>query len=261
MNRLLFVIILLLLINIHLSAQKFARKTSWSEKFSYTGKVDERNWNYFKGKFASEEEFYTDSIGNVFIKGGVLHIVATKDPREGKLCSSGRINTKGKKSFLYGKLELRAKVPMGKSIFPGIWMLREDHGSIFPLGEIDTMEYIDCFGGRQYCTTTHIVEKEPNQKEIRHRHYTIVNADMSKYHIYGFEWTPTCLRFLLDRKEVYKLPKKDAEFWPFDDPYVLILNVAYGSWGAKCGMDDSIFPCEMLIDWIRYYPLLENKLH
>ena len=245
--------------SITLQVQTFAKRPSWSEEFSsflWKSKLDD--WTIHIGKYASELEYYTDDINNVFVRNGKLHLRATPDKREDKVCSSGRVNTLGHKSFLYGKLEVRAKVPMGKGIFPAIWMLREDHPKVFPLGEIDIMEYIECFEGKEYCITTHIVEKDPGKDEIRHKHSKHVETDMSKYHIYGLEWTPTCLRFMLDRNEVYKLEKKDAEFWPFDAPYYLLLNVAYGSWGAKCGTDDSIFPCEMLVDWIRYYPLIEN---
>lgn len=234
----------------------FAKRPTWRQEFTSTKQRPLTNWGIFIGKYSFEDQFYTDSIGNVYIKNGKLHLKATPDKRADKVCSSGRVTTKGYQSFLYGKLEIRAKVPTGKGIFPAIWMLREDHGSVFPLGEIDIMEYVECFEQKQYSTTTHIVEKEPGKKEIRHKHSTRVNTDVSKFHIYGLEWTPTQLRFLLDRKEVYRLDKKDAEFWPFEDPYILILNVAYGSWGAQCGMDESIFPVEMLVDWIRYYSLI-----
>ena len=241
----------------HLRAQeyRFERKCSWQERFNKRGRVDSNNWNYHIGKFSNEEEFYTDSIGNVFVRNGKLHIVATKDIREDKVCSSGRINTLGKQSFLYGKLDIRAKVPMGKGIFPAIWMLRGDHARVYPLGEIDIMEYIECFEGKEYSITTHIVEKQHGLESIRHKHSRNVNADMTRFHIYSLEWTPTYLRFLLDSMEVFRLTKEDAEYWPFDVPYYLILNVAYGNWGAQCGMDDTIFPREMLVDWIRYYPL------
>ena len=114
------------------------------------------------------------------------------------------------------------------------------------------------FKGKEYCTTTHIVGKEPEKDEIRHIHSKNISANMEKFHIYGLEWTPTQLRFLLDRKEVYVLDKKDAEFWPFDAPYVLIMNIGFGSWGAECGIDYSILPKEMLVDWVRYYPLIQN---
>ena len=65
------------------------------------------------------------------------------------------------------------------------------------------------------------------------------------------------LVFLLDGNLCYQFDKKEGEAWPFDKPYYLILNVAYGGWGGSCGMDDSAFPCEMKVDWIRYYKLKE----
>lgn len=235
---------------------KFDKRCSWSEGFKGS-KLNIKNWNYHIGKFDKEKEYYTDSIGNVFVKGGYLHIAATKNSREDKICSSGRIHTLGKQSFLYGKIVIRAKIPTGKGIFPAIWMLREDHPRTIPLGEIDIMEYTGCYEKKQYCTTTHIVDKEPGKKEKRYKHYANVKADMDKFHIYTLEWTPESLVFKLDNKTVYSLNKAEAEFWPFDDPYYLILNVAYGSWGAECGFDNDIFPQEMIVDWIRYYKLIK----
>lgn len=242
-----------------MQAQPFSFNPRWSQEFHGFRKRTLSNWDIYKGPYPTTEHFYTDSIGNLFIQNGYLHIKATADKRGDKVCSTARASTKGLRSFLYGKLEVRAKIPQGKGLVPAIWMLREDHGSVFPLGEIDIMEYIECYDASKYCTTTHIVEKEFGKPEIRHKHSKFVKANMKKFHIYGLEWTPTRLRFLLDRKEVYRIDKQDAEFWPFDAPYVLILNLAFGSWGGQCGMDYSIFPREMLIDWIRYYPLLNNR--
>lgn len=239
--------------------QRFAPKPVWTAEFRSNGTKTLKDWYKLTGPYETSTLYFTDSIGNLYLKNGYLHLKATSDKRDDRECSSAYVSTKGLKSFLYGKLEIRAKVPMGKGIFPAIWMLREDHPKIFPLGEIDIMEYIDCFGGKQYSITTHIVEKEPEKKEIRHKHSKRINTNMNRFHIYGLEWTPTYLRFLLDRKEVYFIDKKDAEFWPFDDPYVLIFSLGFGGWGGECGMDYSIFPREMLVDWVRYYPLLENN--
>ncbi len=254
-----FISFLFLLLPSLVVAQEFSRRPSWRQEFSGWGTKELVGWDFFLGIASPrEQEYYTDSIGNVFIKNGKLHIRATADPRRGMVCSSGRVSTINHKVFLYGKLEVRAKVPLGKGIFPAIWMLREDHPRTLPLGEIDIMEYIDCFNGKQYCTTTHIVEKESGKQEIRHTHSQMVDADMNKYHVYTLEWTSSLLRYKLDGKEVYHVSKDEAEFWPFDDPYILIINVAYGSWGAQCGKDDTIFPREMLIDWIRYYPMIQE---
>lgn len=82
-------------------------------------------------------------------------------------------------------------------------------------------------------------------------------ARLTKYHIYTLEWTPDTLAFKVDGHQVYQLTKSEAEFWPFDDPYYLILGLSYGNWGAQCGMDESILPCEMLVDWIKYYKMIQ----
>lgn len=253
MKRFLLVIISLLYF-LNVSSQIFEKRPSWRQEFKYRGKIDDTFWNCQKKQFNNYKEFYTDSINNIFVKNGKLHLRATSDKRGDRLCSSGRVNTLNKQSFLYGKLEIRAKVPTGKGIFPAIWMLRVDHPRKYPLGEIDIMEYIDCFEGNSFCTTSHIIE-EPNNIEKKHSYTFTKEAEVLKYHIYGLEWTPEQLVFTLDHKEFYRLKKEDVECWPFDSPYYLILNVAFGNWGAKCGLDENIFPKEMVIDWIRYYKL------
>lgn len=240
-----------------LEAQQFSSKPTWSQDFRSWGRKPLDNWNVYKGSFDIEEQYYTDSIGNLYTRYGCLHIKATLDKRHDKKCSSARISSRGAHSFLYGKLEIRARIQTGKGIFPAIWMLRENHSYDYPFGEIDLMEYIDCFDGGKYCTTIHLYDKRSNQEPVHYKHYKYVETDMSRFHIYGLEWTPSYIKLLLDREEVFHLEKKEVEVWPFDEPYLLILNVAYGSWGGQCGMDDSIFPREMLVDWIRYYQLID----
>ena len=246
-----------LLITSPIKAQSYSSKPSWSQEFRTLGRKYLRDWSFYKGTFDIESQYYTDSIGNVYVRNGYLHIKATPDKRSNKVCSSARVSTRGHKSFLYGRFEIRAKIQTGKGIFPAIWLLSEDYPDVvYPFGEMDIMEYIDCFESKQYCLTTHMYGKQQDSGAVHYKHSKNIDADMSKYHVYGLEWTPTFISYSLDKKEIYRLEKKDAELWPFDKPYILILNVAYGNWGAQCGMDDSIFPREMIVDWIRYYPLI-----
>jgi len=239
----------------------FARKPAWSESFNSIKKTPLLDWNIIRQNYPTGNQFFTDSIGNVFLEKGCLHLKATADKRADKVCSSGYVSTKGFKSFLYGKIEIRAKIPTGKGIFPGIWMLREDHGTVWPLGEIDIMEYIECFKKKEYATTIHLTYREKGYKSdpIKYTYSKQKKTNMRRFHIYGLEWTPNKLTFTLDHRPYYSVYKSDLEYWPFDVPYIILLSLGYGGWGAKCGMDDSILPREMLIDWIRYYPLLSNK--
>lgn len=257
---LLFVLFITLVNSGSVYAQTFSRKPSWTQEFSGLRKRPLKDWKFLVQNYPTGDAYFTDSLGNVFIKKGKLHLRATADRRMDKVCSSGYVSTKGYKSFLYGKIEVRAKIPIGAGIIPAIWMLREDHWTVWPLGEIDIMEYIACYEKKEFATTIHLLYREEGSKEtpIEYRHGQHKTTDLSKYHIYGLEWTPDQLTFTLDHKPYYSFTPKDAEYWPFNDPYILILSLGYGGWGGACGMDNTIFPTEMLIDWIRYYPLLDN---
>ena len=254
-------IIFTLLVSPKAEAQRFSSKPTWAEEFRCKGTKSLENWYKWKGPYETGTLYFTDSIGNLYLKNGYLHLKATADKRGNRECSSAYVSTKGLKTFMYGKLEIKAKVPIGKGIFPAIWMLREDHGTVWPIGEIDLMEYIDCFKNKEFATTIHLTYRENGFKSdpIKYTHSKQKKTIINKFHIYGIEWTPEELTFTLDHKPYFTLTKKQAEYWPFDVPYILILSVGFGGWGGKCGMDYSILPREMLIDWVRYYPLFSEE--
>ena len=244
----------------NVTAQSFSKRPAWVQEFSTLWKRPLKGWNQTFRNAPSGKAYFTDSIGNVFVKNGTLHIKATADKRSSKECCSGYVSTLGYRVFKYGKLEIKAKVPTGKGIFPAIWLLQEVRVPVLQYGEIDMMEYIECFEGKEFATTIHLnYRNDINSKRQEYTHTTRCKTDIDNYHIYGLEWTPDSLTFTLDRQSYYTLYKSESEFWPFDEPYIIILDVEYGSWGASCGMDDSIFPREMLIDWIHYYPLVDKE--
>jgi beta-glucanase (GH16 family) len=239
----------------NLSTQhNFEEKPYWKETFNNIENPDTAYWSYILGMRGKESEYYTNNIKNIHIKRGKLIIKALNEKRDQALCTSGRIHTQGKISFLYGKLEIKAKCPTGKGIWPAIWMIPEKWS--LPFGEIDIMEYIDCWNSQKYQTNVHVETKE-NGEKVRKMYPKMVNANVNKYHIYTLEWYKDKLIFLLDNKIYYTFHKEEGKPWPFDKPYYLILNVAYGGWGGTCGIDESIFPCEMKVDWIKYYKLKE----
>lgn len=241
-------------------AQTFSKRPSWRAEFNSIKLVPLSDWSILVRNYPTGNQFFTDSIGNVFVKNGCLHLKVTPDRREDKECSGAYVSTKDYKSFLYGKLEVKAKVPTGSGIFPSIWMLQVEHGKVWPRGEIDIMEYIECFEKKEYATTIHLTHRENGIGEyLEYTHTHNEKANMNKFHIFGMEWTPDFLTFTLDHKPYYTLKKEELEYWPFNEPYYLITGVGFGSWGAKCGMDFSILPREMIIDWVRYYPLVQNN--
>lgn len=248
------IILLTLFPTISFGQTEFEDTPTWAEEFDYKGKPDSTIWSYIIGMRGQEAEYYTNSLENVYVKQGKLHIKAIKQNVGKAICTSGRIHTQHKVSLMYGKLDIRAKLPTGKGIWPAFWMLPIKPLNIFPYGEIDIMEYIDCWNSAKYQANVHIVSKQGNKVE-RKQNSRLAFVDVSKYHVYSLEWTPEELSFLIDGKVFHTCTKKDNVLWPFNQPYYLILNVAYGAWGGSCGMDESIFPCIMKVDWIRYYKI------
>lgn len=232
----------------------FENDPIWRDEFNRDNVPSSMYWSYIVGMRGQESEYYTNSSNNVCVNNGKLIIRTLDEKKDKALCTSGRIHTLGKVSFLYGRLEIKAKCPTGKGVWPAFWMLPAEEG--LPFGEIDIMEYIDCWSSKEYQINVHVTDKK-NGNRIKKMNPQLVKADVSKFHIYTLEWYKDKLVFLLDGNLCYQFDKREGEAWPFDKPYYLILNVAYGGWGGSCGMDDSAFPCEMKVDWIRYYKLKE----
>ena len=123
-------------------------KLIWSEEFDYTGFPDSTKWSYdTEGNVYqwgnNEAQYYTSGRKeNAWVSDGVLRITALKEPMEGRSYTSARLITKGKGDWLYGRFEIRAKLPTGRGTWPAIWMLPTDweYGDWPKSGEIDIMK-------------------------------------------------------------------------------------------------------------------------
>ncbi len=105
----------------------------WAEEFNYTGKPDATKWGYDIGGSGwgnNELQYYTDNISNASVADGKLTITARKENMGGKEYTSARLVTKGKGDWLYGRFEIKAKLPTGKGTWPAIWMLPTDWATI-----------------------------------------------------------------------------------------------------------------------------------
>ncbi len=231
------------------------RKLVWEENFD--GEVlNEKNWNfelgdgcpYMCGWGNNELQDYTEK--NHRLKDGFLFITAQK---EGSGYTSTRITTKGKKEFKYGRIEARLKLPLGTGLWPAFWMLGSNIDEVgWPrCGEIDIMEYVGREPGKLF-TTLHTQDSHGNSKNTR-------KADMEGidegFHTYSVDWTESTISFFVDGEHFYTFePENDSEeVWPFDQPFYILANLAIGgNFGGK-EVDDSIFPVEYVIDYIRVY--------
>jgi beta-glucanase (GH16 family) len=247
---------------------QFAATPSWQDEFDYTGKPDPKKWNYDLGDHGwgnNELENYTDKPENARVENGHLIIEAKKEKSAKQNYSSARLVSKGKGDFLYGKFEIKARLPKGRGTWPAIWMLASENNygnKGWPdNGEIDIMEHV---GFDQNRVHGNVHTKAFNHAIKTNKGNNILIDNVSdEFHVYSCEWTPLSISILIDGKTFFtfiKEPSYQWAEWPFDKPFHLLLNIAVGgNWGGQKGVDDSVFPQKMEVDYVRVYPLTEKK--
>jgi beta-glucanase (GH16 family) len=247
----------------------FANYTlSWSDEFNGPdgSAPDATKWTYDIGGGGwgnKELEFYTRRPQNVELKGGNLVITAQKETYTGadgvtRNYTSARLKTKGLFSQTYGRFEARIKIPAGQGIWPAFWMLGNNIGSVgWPTcGEIDIMENIGKEPGTIHgslhgpSTTRHTSDLTAPFRLPAGQNFS------DDFHIYAVEWEPETLRFYVDTNLYATFTSAQwpaGGKWVFDQPHFILLNLAVG--GDWPGPPDStsVFPQQMLVDYVRVY--------
>ncbi|MBN2175779.1 MAG: glycoside hydrolase family 16 protein [Bacteroidales bacterium] len=201
-------------------------------------------------------QYYTDFPANVKVENGHLLITAKYENYGGSEYTSGRIKTEGKFSFQYGRVDIRTKLPGGEGIWPANWMLGDNFSTIgWPAcGEIDIMEY----RGASPTIIHGAIHTPSSYGGTVNTGTTIVPTAETEFHIYSIVWDETTIRFMVDDEEyyVYEPSEYNADTWPFDAPFFILLNVAVGgSFGGP--VNNSIFPQSMEVDYVRVYQHVE----
>jgi len=234
----------------------------WSDEFNYSGLPDGKKWSYDTDGNAggwgnNEAQHYTSArLKNAEVKGGYLYINAIKEDFEGKKYTSARLITKGKGDWLYGKIEVRAKLPDGRGMWPAIWMLPTDwiYGGWPASGEIDIMENV---GYDPYVIVGSAHTESYNHVKGTHKNAKITISDCyTEFHNYIVEWEANEYRVYVDDKLYFTFKNEGTGYkaWPFDKRFHLLLNVAVGgNWGGSKGIDDTIFPRTMVVDYVKVY--------
>ena len=237
-------------------------KVVWSDEFEGT-EVDTTKWTYDIGNWGwgnYELQYYTKKrIENARIEEGNLIIEARKDDL-GAAWTSARLTTRGKTSFLYGRIEFRAKVPVEKGNWAAGWTLGDEYVDELSwpyCGEIDILESVgfeidDETGKGIAHASAHTKAyyfKIGNQKT-----FTVEVENMNtEFHTYAIEWTPEGIIGFVDEVEYFYYKEFGAEdVWPFNKPQNIILNLAMGGgWGGFHGMDENVTSQKMIIDYVR----------
>jgi beta-glucanase (GH16 family) len=230
----------------------------WSDEFNGKGLSDPAKWNYDEGvAYNHEAQFYTrERLENVRQENGNLIIEARKEQIKNAAYSSGRITTEGKATWRYGRVEVRAKLPTGRGTWPAIWMLGANTPQAgWPKGgEIDIMENVG-FDPDTIHANIH-TEKYNHVRKTNKGAQITVPKPYQDFHVYAVEWTPERMDFFVDDTRYFSYVNEHTgeDAWPYDQPFYLILNVAIGGdWGGQKGIDDTIFPVRMEVDYVRVY--------
>lgn len=230
---------------------KFSWDLVWSDEFNYNGLPDSTKWGNEVGFIRNNElQYYTKRrIENTKVANGNLMIIARKESYDKANYTSASITTDGKKSWTYGKVEARIKLPKGQGLWPAFWMLGQNiHTLGWPeCGEIDIMEHInseDIIYG-----TLHWL----NNKQVSAGGKTV--CDVTKFHNYSIEWDKESIRLLLDGNKYYEVNIKDNvnSTEEFHKPQYIILNMAIGGDWPKSPDNSTVFPDTMYVDYVRVY--------
>jgi beta-glucanase (GH16 family) len=244
---------------------RFESTPIWQDDFDGSTTLDQSKWTYETGGTGwgnNESQFYTAG-NNANVENGNLIITAKKELVSGKSYSSSRIVSRGKGDFLYGRFEIRAKLPRGRGTWPALWMLPTDNafGPWPGSGEIDIMEHVG-FDQNKIHSSIHCSAyngSRGNQKSAS----KIVSGVSDEFHTYRVDWTPYAVRGYIDNdtEPYFEYTNGNAGFtsWPFNKRFYLLMNIAVGgNWGGAQGIDDNIFPQTMTIDYVRVYKMIEQ---
>ncbi|MCB0639823.1 MAG: glycoside hydrolase family 16 protein [Lewinella sp.] len=234
-------------------------KLVWSDEFATEGLPDADKWDYEVGDWGwgnNELQNYTrEQPANARVEAGRLLIEAHRS--EAGDYTSARLVTRGKQTWTYGYIEARAKLPGGRGTWPAIWMLGENIKEVgWPrCGEIDIMEHVgfepDSIWGSIHCTTFNHVQGTQKTAGL-----ALPNSEQA-FHVYAIDWNTQRIHFLVDGEIYYtfwKVPNATVAEWPFDAPHFLLLNLAVGgNWGGQRGVDETIWPQRMEVDWVRVW--------
>ncbi|MEK8179814.1 family 16 glycosylhydrolase [Flavobacterium buctense] len=245
----------------------------WSDEFDANGAVNSSKWHHQTqlpaggSWFNGEVQHYTDQLTNSFVNGGFLNVVAKKEPYTSqgitKQYTSARLNSKF--SFLYGRVDVRAKIPTNQGTWPAIWMLGKnvnEDGGFFDAqfgttnwpacGEIDIMEHgITPSQPANYVQSAlHTPSSFGNTTNIGG---TIANNLGNDFHVYSMNWSPFQISFLLDGVVFYTYNPavKTPSNWPFNAEQYLLLNIAMG--GIAGTIPSNFTQASMEIDYVRVY--------
>jgi beta-glucanase (GH16 family) len=248
----------------------------WSDEFNGSS-ISPTNWTFDIGNGSggwgnNEAEYYTSLPQNAYVSNGLLNIVGLNQSYDGYNYTSARLKSEGLFTALYGRIAFRVQLPTGQGLWPALWMMPEDsvYGGWAASGEIDVMETIgsnptNVFG------TLHFGGPYPDDTQSYGPSYNFLpGTSVANFNVYTLEWTSNAINWYINGW----LYETETSWWsssttdnstinpypaPFNEPFYIIMNLAIG--GTLGGsINNSIFPSDMQVDYVRLYNLTEPLL-
>lgn len=241
----------------------FDTNIAWSDEFNTDGAPDPTKWGYDTGGGGwgnKELEYYTNTTNNASIANGILTITAKKEAMGGMNYTSSRMVSKTP-DMLYGRVEVKAKLPAGVGTWPAIWMLPNDYvyGGWPKSGELDIMEMVG-YNPNVVYFTIHTQLYNGAIGTQKGGNMTIPTAS-TDFHLYRVDWTPDAIKGYYDDVLVFTYANDNtgSPSWPYDQKFHILMNIAVGgNWGGIKGVDDTAFPTTMQVDYVHYYKMITN---
>lgn len=257
-------------------------KLVWSDEFDRPGSPDPAKWDYEEGFIRNNEsQYYTRGRPeNARVEDGHLVIEARREqwanPRYEPNVRGGRrgspttrataeytsasLTTFGRAEWTYGRIEVRAKLPRGRGVWPAAWMLGVNRRQVgWPAcGEIDILEFVGHTPDTVHATA-HFRNRDGRHQQSGDR-LKVGDPPSDDLHVYAVEWTPEHLDFFFDGRRYHHFDLAEADDKKGDNafrhPQHLILNFAVGgTWGGP--VDPAVFPQRYLVDYVRVYQRAE----
>ena len=239
----------------------FGRETFslvWSDEFDGTA-LNTANWTPETGGGGwgnNEQQTYTSDSANLRVDSGNLIIQAVKS---GSAWTSARIKSQDKRSFQYGKIEFRAKLPTGVGPWPAAWLLGNNFSTAgWPAcGEIDVLEWRGGFNGvatSDANTVGHALHSATRNgsNPVQSSRSAVVNPS-SAFHTYWVVWKPNYLIFGVDENTTVMLQPPNADTAAFQKEFFLILNLAMGGSYVGNTIASSVTAATYEVDYVRVY--------
>ena len=217
-------------------------KLVWQDEFNSGSELNASDWTHEvwgKGRVNNELQEYVNHKtpeGKLVteVRNGKLRITALKE--NGKVYS-GRVYAMRSVGWTYGYIEASIKLPKGKGTWPAFWMMPVNYTSWPADGEIDIMEEVG-YHPNYVSSSLH------------------ANAHVHTQHTYAILWTADNITTYVDGQVQLSYNNRGLgrDDWPYDDPFYVILNLAWGGdWGGAQGVDESALPTTMEVDYVRVF--------